>query len=87
MCFRILVFAQACDIIKQSAQGTRKRVFIIETFGGYCGYLATMAALACDADAAYINEEKITISDLKDDVYHIIEKIQNSVIQRGLIVR
>lgn len=78
---------KACDIIKQSAQGTRKRVFIIETFGGYCGYLATMAALACDADAAYIHEEKVTIADLKDDVYHIVDKINNSVIQRGLIVR
>ena len=62
-------------------------MFIIETFGGHCGYLATMAALACDADAAYIHEEKITIEDLKDDVYHIVDKMNNSVIQRGLIVR
>ena len=29
--------------IRQSAQGTRNRVFIVETMGGYCGYLATMA--------------------------------------------
>ncbi|XP_063728291.1 ATP-dependent 6-phosphofructokinase, muscle type-like isoform X2 [Symsagittifera roscoffensis] len=78
---------RACDVIKQSAQGTRKRVFIIETFGGYCGYLATMAAMACDADDAYIHEEKFTIEDLKDDVYHIKEKIRCSDIQRGLLVR
>jgi len=78
---------KACDVIKQSAQGTRKRVFIIETFGGYCGYLATMSAMACDADAAYIHEEKFSIEDLKDDVYHLQDKIRSSYIQRGLLVR
>lgn len=45
---------QTCDRIKQSAAGTKRRVFIIETMGGYCGYLATMAGLAAGADAAYI---------------------------------
>ncbi|NXF41330.1 PFKAM protein, partial [Nyctibius bracteatus] len=35
-----------CDRIKQSAAGTKRRVFIIETMGGFCGYLATMAGLA-----------------------------------------
>ena len=33
--------------------------------GGYCGYLATMSALAAGADAAYIFEEKTTISNLR----------------------
>lgn len=33
-----------CDRIKQSASGTKRRVFIIETMGGYCGYLANMGA-------------------------------------------
>ncbi|CAG0894274.1 unnamed protein product [Cyprideis torosa] len=34
---------EICDRIRQSAQGTKRRVFVIETMGGYCGYLATMA--------------------------------------------
>jgi 6-phosphofructokinase 1 len=34
---------EICDRIRQSAQGTKRRVFIIETMGGYCGYLATLA--------------------------------------------
>lgn len=34
---------EICDRIRQSAQGTKRRVFIIETMGGYCGYLATVA--------------------------------------------
>lgn len=37
---------EICDRIRQSAQGTKRRVFIVETMGGYCGYLATMAGLA-----------------------------------------
>lgn len=39
---------EICDRIRQSAQGTKRRVFIVETMGGYCGYLATMAGLAGD---------------------------------------
>ena len=33
---------EICDRIRQSAQGTKERVFIIEVMGGYCGYLASM---------------------------------------------
>uniref|UniRef100_A0A3P8NGC3 ATP-dependent 6-phosphofructokinase n=1 Tax=Astatotilapia calliptera TaxID=8154 RepID=A0A3P8NGC3_ASTCA len=58
-----------CDRIKQSAAGTKRRVFIVETMGGYCGYLATMAGLAAGADAAYIFEEKFDIKDL--EVIHL----------------
>lgn len=54
-----------CDSIKQSASGTKRRVFIIETMGGYCGYLANMGALAAGADAAYIFEEPFDIRDLQ----------------------
>ena len=36
----------ACDAIKQSASASRNRVFVVETQGGKCGYLATMGALA-----------------------------------------
>jgi len=56
---------QISDRIKQSAAGTKTRVFVIETMGGYCGYLATMSALAGGADAAYIYEEPFTIGDLQ----------------------
>jgi len=74
------------DKIKQSATGTKRRVFIIETMGGYCGYLATIAALASGADNAYIFEEKFTVEDIKQDVQVISQKMQRGV-QRYLIVR
>jgi 6-phosphofructokinase 1 len=31
-----------CDKLKQSALGSKRRVFLVETMGGYCGYLASM---------------------------------------------
>ena len=40
-------------------------MFVIETMGGYCGYLATMSGLAGGADAAYIYEEPFGIKDLQ----------------------
>ncbi|XP_056896193.1 phosphofructokinase, muscle a [Takifugu flavidus] len=75
-----------CDRIKQSAAGTKRRVFIVETMGGYCGYLATMAGLAAGADAAYIFEEKFSIRDLESNVEHLVEKMKTTV-KRGLILR
>uniref|UniRef100_A0A8C6NUK9 6-phosphofructokinase n=1 Tax=Nothobranchius furzeri TaxID=105023 RepID=A0A8C6NUK9_NOTFU len=75
-----------CDRIKQSAAGTKRRVFIVETMGGYCGYLATMAGLASGADAAYIYEEPFSIHDLELNVDHLVEKMKTTV-KRGLILR
>ncbi|KAJ8260338.1 hypothetical protein GJAV_G00179810 [Gymnothorax javanicus] len=75
-----------CDQIKQSAAGTKRRVFIVETTGGYCGYLATMAALSSGADAAYIYEEPFNIHDLEMNVVHLVEKMKTTV-KRGLVLR
>lgn len=77
---------EICDRIRQSAQGTKRRVFIVETMGGYCGYLATLAGLAGGADAAYIYEEKFTIRNLIEDVCHMQSKMEEGV-SRGLILR
>ncbi|CAK6955655.1 phosphofructokinase%2C muscle b [Scomber scombrus] len=75
-----------CDRIKQSAAGTKRRVFIIETAGGYCGYLATMAGMASGADAAYVFEDPFSIHDLEMNVMHLVEKMKTTV-KRGLILR
>ena len=34
----------------------RETVLVVESLGGYCGYLATMSALAGGADATYVFE-------------------------------
>uniref|UniRef100_F6U4P2 6-phosphofructokinase n=2 Tax=Equus TaxID=9789 RepID=F6U4P2_HORSE len=77
---------ETCDRIKQSASGTKRRVFIIETMGGYCGYLANMGGLAAGADAAYIFEEPFDIRDLQANVEHLTEKMKTTI-QRGLVLR
>lgn len=76
----------SCDKIKQSATGTKRRVFVVETMGGYCGYLATTTGIAVGADAAYIFEEPFTINDLKTNVEHLTEKMKKDI-QRGLVLR
>ncbi|KAJ8385089.1 hypothetical protein AAFF_G00193100 [Aldrovandia affinis] len=77
---------ESCDKIKQSASGTKRRVFVVETMGGYCGYLATITGIAVGADAAYVFEEPFSIHDLKANVEHLTEKMKNDI-QRGLVLR
>lgn len=76
----LFCFSQTCDRIKQSAAGTKRRVFIVETMGGYCGYLATMAGLAAGADAAYIYEDKFGIRDLE------VSQWRGKCLRLGLLV-
>ncbi|KAM9127939.1 ATP-dependent 6-phosphofructokinase, liver type [Pangshura tecta] len=77
---------ESCDRIKQSASGTKRRVFIVETMGGYCGYLSTVTGIAVGADAAYVYEDPFTIHDLKANVEHLTEKMKTDI-QRGLVLR
>lgn len=77
---------EGCDKIKQSASGTKRRVFVVETMGGYCGYLATTTGIAVGADAAYVFEEPFSIKDLKTNVEHLKEKMKKDI-QRGLVLR
>jgi len=81
------VITEICDRIRQSAQGTKRRVFIVETMGGYSGYLATMAGLAGGADAAYIHEERFSIQELMRDLDILAFKMDHGNIFRGLILR
>ena len=48
----------ACDAIKQSASASRNRVFVVETQGGQCGYIATMGALAVSLYVPFIKQPK-----------------------------
>ncbi len=66
---------EICDRIRQSAQGTKRRVFIVETMGGYCGYLATMAGLAGGADAAYIFEEPMKMKERISELFNAFHLI------------
>ncbi|KAH7930171.1 6-phosphofructokinase [Leucogyrophana mollusca] len=58
----------ACDSIKQSASASRNRVFVVETQGGKCGYIATMGALATGACIVYTPEHGMDLDTLRADV-------------------
>ncbi|XP_076822319.1 ATP-dependent 6-phosphofructokinase, muscle type-like isoform X1 [Clavelina lepadiformis] len=77
---------ETCDRIKMSASGTKRRTFVLETMGGYCGYLATMSGMAAGADAAYIFEEDFSIKELQRNIYHLRNKMKGKI-QRGLVLR
>ena len=62
------------------------RVFVVETMGGYCGYLATTAGIASGADCVYINENPPTINDITQNCYHMIEKMKGPI-KRGIVLR
>lgn len=81
------VMVTACDVLKQSATACRKRLFVVESMGGYCGYLATMSALAGGADNAYIFEESVKLADLQRDAQHLVQKFKGGNFERGLIIR
>ncbi|KAF8920292.1 phosphofructokinase domain-containing protein [Mucidula mucida] len=61
----------ACDAIKQSASASRNRVFVVETQGGKCGYIAAMGALAAGASLIYTPEHGITLDTLRRDVRYM----------------
>jgi 6-phosphofructokinase len=57
---------------------------IVMYVGSVC--LKLFIGLAGGADAAYIFEEKFSIKDLQQDLYHMAAKMAEGV-QRGLILR
>lgn len=81
------VIVQSCDYIKQSASSSRKRVFVVDVHGGYCGYLATMSALAAGASHAYIHEEGLHLADLQFDAKHLKERFLDNRLEGRLVLR
>jgi 6-phosphofructokinase 1 len=76
---------RAVDQIKQSAVASR-RCFVVETMGGYCGYLTLMGGLATGAERVYLHEEGITLQDLQDDVDHLVTGFSQGK-RLGLMIR
>lgn len=72
----INVIVDSIDRLKQSAMSSRRRVFIVETMGNYCGYLASAGGLAGGADGVYTFEEGLRVKNLTQDVDHTREKLK-----------
>ncbi|KAF4306400.1 hypothetical protein GTA08_BOTSDO05726 [Botryosphaeria dothidea] len=65
-CLNALI--QYCDVMRQSASASRRRVFVIETQGGASGYIATLAGISVGALAVYTPEEGINLRMLAKDI-------------------
>ncbi|MCJ7701536.1 MAG: 6-phosphofructokinase [Anaerolineales bacterium] len=77
--------ADAVDKIKQSAVATR-RCFVVEVMGHWCGYLALMSGLATGAEQVYLNENGVTLDNLREDVECLIHGFQAGK-RLGLMIR
>ncbi len=62
------VICEAVDRLKQSAVGSRDRVFVVEVMGRRCGYLAWTAGMGSGAEVVYTHEQGIFLSDLIADI-------------------
>ncbi len=76
---------EAVDKIKQSAVATR-RCFVVEVMGHWCGYLALMGGLATGAEKVYLNEEGVTLENLRADV-QMLSKGFEAGKRLGLMIR
>jgi 6-phosphofructokinase 1 len=48
------------DRIRHTSVAAR-RCFVVETMGGYCGYLALMSGISAGAVRVYLHEEGVTL--------------------------
>jgi 6-phosphofructokinase 1 len=62
------VIAEAVDRLKQSALGSRRRVFVVEVMGRASGYLAAIAGIATGAEVVYTHADGIDLERLRRDV-------------------
>ena len=59
---------EGVDRLKQSAVGSRDRVFVVEVMGRRCGYLAAAAGVGAGAEILYTPEEGIDLQRLRADL-------------------
>lgn len=68
-----------CDKNKKSAASSRRRIFVIETQGGRCGYAAMLAGLSVGAVAVYTPEEGISLDMIASDIKFLKDGFRKDV--------
>ena len=61
------LIVDAIDRLREAGTATR-RCFVVQTMGGFCGYLALLGGLSGGAVRVYLHEEGITLQQLARDV-------------------
>jgi 6-phosphofructokinase 1 len=65
------LIVDAIDRLREAGTATR-RCFIVQTMGGFCGYLALLGGLSGGAVRVYLHEEGITLKDLAGDIERMV---------------
>ncbi|KTW30802.1 6-phosphofructokinase [Pneumocystis carinii B80] len=77
-----------CDAVKQSANASHNRVFVVETQGGCCGYITVLAGLAVGSLLVYSPEDGINLRILTEDVKYLRKyfELQKAGNRRGKLI-
>jgi 6-phosphofructokinase 1 len=65
------LIVDAIDRLRQAGSASR-RCFVVQTMGGFCGYLALLGGLSGGAVRVYLHEEGITLKELASDVERMV---------------
>ena len=66
------LIVDSIDRLRQAGTASR-RCFVVETMGGFCGYLALLGGLSGGAVRVYLHEEGITLKELAYDIERMVE--------------
>jgi 6-phosphofructokinase 1 len=69
------LIVDSIDRLRQAGTASR-RCFVVETMGGFCGYLALLGGLSGGAVRVYLHEEGITLKELGYDVERMVESFR-----------
>jgi 6-phosphofructokinase 1 len=69
------LIVDSIDRLRQAGTASR-RCFVVETMGGFCGYLALLGGLSGGAVQVYLHEEGITLTELAHDVERMVESFR-----------
>jgi 6-phosphofructokinase 1 len=69
------LIVDSIDRVRQAGTASR-RCFVVETMGGFCGYLALLGGLSGGAVHVYLHEEGITLKDLATDVERMVQSFR-----------
>jgi 6-phosphofructokinase 1 len=69
------LIVDSIDRLREAGTASR-RCFVVQTMGGFCGYLALLGGLSGGAVRVYLHEEGITLKDLAADVERMVESFR-----------
>jgi len=69
------LIVDSIDRLREAGTASR-RCFVVQTMGGFCGYLALLGGLSGGAVRVYLHEEGITLKELADDVERMVESFR-----------